>query len=235
MDKIKPSVIFLHGALGTANDLSELVGHVKDKGYETHTFNFSGHGEGATDPSHFRIENFAHDLDQYIKKNNLKNPVVFGYSMGGYVALYHKANFEDSPLRMIFTYGTKFNWSEKAVQKELPMLVPEHLQDKFPHFAESLKAKHGERWKHLLRLTAHMMQHLERLDGLSKEDLNSIEIPVILILGDQDRMVTTEETNLTHNSLHHSQVKTISHSKHELERTNLRELAEIMLQNMDLA
>lgn len=232
MDK-KPTLLFLHGALGCANDLETLMGHFREDGYDTLSFNFSGHGKGAAEPTEFRIELFASDLEKYLKKHNLQNVVVIGYSMGGYVALFHAANFEDSPLKMIFTYGTKFNWSEKAVARELPMLNPEHLLEKYPHFAETLQEKHGERWKHLLRSTAHMMQNLERLDGLTREDMSSIDMPVVLILGDQDRMVTTEETHLTASWLHHAQTKTVSHSKHELERTNLRELANLIIENLD--
>lgn len=233
MDKTKPQLIFLHGALGTSQDLAPLMDIFRDRGFEGYTFNFSGHGVNAGDPGEFRIDLFARDLEKFIKDKKLTNPVVFGYSMGGYVALYHKANFEDSPLQMIFTYGTKFNWTQQAVKKELPMLVPDHLQEKYPHFAEALKTKHGDRWKHLLFSTAHMMQNLERLDGLTKEDMNEIDIPVVLILGDQDRMVTSEETHLTASWLHGAKIKTVSHSKHELERSNLKEIAEIVIQNLD--
>jgi esterase/lipase len=78
-----------------------------------------------------------------------------------------------------------------------------------------------------------MMQHLEKLDGLSKEDLESIDIPVMLILGDQDRVVTTEETSTINSFLKFGSMKTISHSKHELERSNLKEIAEMIIQNID--
>jgi esterase/lipase len=233
MDKIKPTILFLHGALGTAEDLSPLMTVMKERGFETLSFTFSGHGVGASEPEHFRIDHFAHDLENFLKRHHLKSVIVFGYSMGGYVALYHKVNFEDSPLKKIFTYGTKFNWSEKAVSKEIPMLNPDHLSEKFQHFAEALKTKHGERWKQVLRSTAHMMQNLERLDGLTREDLADIDVPVILILGDQDRMVTTEETLLTSSWIAHSQTKTISHSKHELERSNLREIASVIEENLE--
>jgi esterase/lipase len=233
MDKIKPSLLFLHGALGTSSDLEPLMTLMREKGFETHSFNFSGHGSKAPEPAEFRIDLFAKDLENYLKKHDLKNPIVFGYSMGGYVALYHKVNFEDSPFKAIFTYGTKFNWSESSISKELLMMNPEHLLEKFPHFAEALEAKHGGRWKQLLRSTAHMMQNLERLDGLTREDMMDIDIPVFLILGDQDRMVTSEETHLTGTWLHHAQIKTISHSKHELERSNLKEIADIIEENLE--
>jgi esterase/lipase len=233
MEKTKQTILFLHGALGTAEDMSPLMTILRDRGFETLTFNFSGHGKNSSDPAQFRIDLFANDLDKFLKQQDLKSAVIFGYAMGGYVALYHKANFEDSPIRRIFTYGTKFNWSEKAVSKELPMLNPVHLLEKFPHFAETLKVKHGERWKSLLLSTAHMMQHLERLDGLTREDMSDVDIPVVLILGDQDRMVTTEETLFTSSWLHHAQLKTISHSKHELERSNLREIADVIMDNLE--
>lgn len=226
-------MLFLHGALGVAEDLEPLMTLLREKGHETLAFNFSGHGLKASHSQDFRIDTFAKDLEDFLTRKKLSNVIVFGYSMGGYVALYHKANYENSPLGTIFTYGTKFNWSAAAVKKELPMLDPEHIQEKFPHFAQSLKEKHGDNWKQLLYATAHMMQNLERLDGLNKEDLNDIETSVVLIIGDQDRMVTTEETHLTASWIRRAQVKTISHSKHELERSNLKEIALTIEENLD--
>lgn len=44
--------------------------------------------------------------------------------------------------------------------------------------------------------TAYMMQNLEKLDGLTKEDMDEVDIPVMLIRVDQDRMVTSEELSL---------------------------------------
>jgi esterase/lipase len=233
MEKTTPKILFLHGALGVRGDLDPLMAIFRERGFEPLAFNFSGHGTPAAVPAEFRIDLFARDLETYLKTHALADVAVFGYSMGGYVALYHAANYADSPLRRIFTYGTKFNWSEKAVQKELPMLVPEHLEEKFPHFVEALKGKHGENWRHLLLATAHMMQNLERLDGLSKEDVADLDLPVTLILGDQDRMVTSEETQLTASWLRHGRVKIVAHSKHELERSNLREIAETVIANLD--
>jgi pimeloyl-ACP methyl ester carboxylesterase len=228
MDKNIMTIILLHGALGTSKDLEGLIGPLQEKNYNTMTFDFAGHGATAKWPEEFRIDLFARELDKFIKDHKLQDVIVFGYSMGGYVGLYHFANYPDSPIKQIITYGTKFNWSENAVARELPMLDPEHLKEKFPSFADSLQAKHGDRWKALLRSTAHMMQNLEKLDGLTREDLAEVTIPVTFILGDQDRMVSSEETHLTASWLRRGQVKTLTHSKHELERSNLRELSNII-------
>ncbi len=228
MSAEKPTIIFLHAALGTSTELEPLMKHLSDRGFRTISFDFAGHGKTTQMPPDFRIDYFARELEQFIRNNKLSRPAVFGHSMGGYVALYHKANYEDSPIGHIFTYGTKFNWKESAVAKELPMLVPEHIEEKFPGFRDILFERHGERWKHLLRSTAHMMRNLEKLDGLTREDLVSIEIPVCLMIGDQDRMVSSEETQFAQREIHHSVVKTITHSKHDLDKANLKEMATVI-------
>ncbi len=228
MNSLKKTIILLHGHLGTSEDLKDIAVLLEEKGFDVATFNFYGHGVNATWPDEFRIDLFARQLDEFMITKNLKDVAIFGVSLGGYVALYHKAHYEQSPISHIITYGTKFNWSQQAVNKELPMLDADHLQAKFPHISDYLKNKHGERWKSLLQATAHMMQNLEKLDGLTREDLSDVTIPITLILGDQDRVVTTEETHLMTNWLKRSQFKTLTHSKHELERSNLKELAEIL-------
>lgn len=233
MNKLNKTILFLHGALGTSQDMKELMGLLLEKGYKTLSFDFPGHGLQSKWPEEFRIDLFARELEKFITQNELTDVAVFGYSMGGYVALYHKANYPESPVSKIITYGTKFNWSENAVSRELPKLNPAHLTEKFPQYAQSLKEKHGERWKSLLLSTAHLMQHLEKIDGLTREDLSDVQIPVTFILGDQDKMVSSEETHLTASWLHYGQVKTLTHSKHELERANLKELGILIEDALD--
>lgn len=232
--KNSPIILFLHGALGTSQDFLPLMETLKDKGVTLLSFDFSGHGKKTSWPEEFRIDFFARELDNYIKKNDLTNLTIFGHSMGAYIALYHQAHFEPSPISKIFSYGTKFNWSEQSVSKELPMLNPENLLQKYPAFAASLENKHGERWKSLLLSTAHMMQNLQKLDGLTSEDVADIEIPILLMLGDQDRMVSTEETILTKQWIKHADFRMISHSKHEMERANLKEIGQVILENLML-
>lgn len=231
-NKSHPTILLLHGALGTSADLKSLKEILEGNGYKTLSFDFAGHGKTAAPTTEFRIDFFARNLEDFLAKHQLKNTVVFGYSMGGYVALYHQINYAPSAISSIITYGTKFNWSEKTVQKEVPMLNPEHLISKFPAHAEALESKHGENWKALMRSTAHMMQNLEKLDGLNREDFLDLELPVLLLLGDQDRMVTSEETSLTASWIPHCKTKVITNSKHDLERANIKEIAHSIMEEV---
>lgn len=226
---IKQSVLFLHDALGTSGDLRPLMDIIKEQGHEVLSFDFSGHGKSSPWPDEFRIDLFARQLETFLKSHQLRDVVIFGHSMGGYIALYHAANFENSPVSRIFTYGTKFNWGPETVAKETLALNPDTLAERYPEQVKLLHAKHGDRWKVLMLSTTHMIHHLEKLDGLTREDLADVMVPVTLMLGDQDRMVTSEETTSTKGKLREADLKTISHSKHDLERANLKEIAQVIL------
>jgi pimeloyl-ACP methyl ester carboxylesterase len=215
----KKTLVCLHGALGTIEDFTHVANKLAED-FDLKLINFSGHGKGTFWPKDFRIETFAQELEDFFKQQKLKDVAVLGYSMGGYVALYHKSHFEDSPIASIVTYGTKFNWTEEAVLSEIPKLDPVFIQTKAPHFAEELEHRHGERWKQVLRSTAHMMQNLQKLDGLSHEDLADVSCPVILLRGSEDRMVTYEESEKAANHLLNGRYVEIPAGKHEFASTN---------------
>lgn len=228
---MKKSLILLHAELGIKEDLTPLKDLLGDH-LDVHTFTFSGHGNMPA-ADEFRVEQFARELDDYIKKNEINAPYVFGHGLGGYVALFHKANFDDSKIQKIYTYGTRFNWSENSIAKELPLLNPDLVMEKFPQVMSLLKKKHGDKWRWVLQSMAHLLQNLEKLDELTNEDLSDINVPVTLMLGDQDRVTSTEETQSAKNYLKLCDIQIIAHSKHEIERANLKEISKVILNDLN--
>ncbi len=215
----KKTLICLHGALGTVENFTHIANALNES-FDLKLLNFSGHGKGTYWPKDFRIDTFAQELEDFLKQQKLTDVAVLGYSMGGYVALYHKSHYEDSPISSIFTYGTKFNWSEESVALEIPKLDPVTIQTKVPHLAEQLENLHGERWKQLVRTTAHMMQNLQKLDGLSHEDLADVSCPVIISRGSADKMVSLEESEKAANHLLNGRYVEFLDAKHELQSVN---------------
>jgi pimeloyl-ACP methyl ester carboxylesterase len=80
-------VFILHGALGSALQLDSVREALQRSGMNVYSMNFSGHG-GETFQSEFGIEQFATDVLRELDKHKLSMVNVFGYSMGGYVALW---------------------------------------------------------------------------------------------------------------------------------------------------
>jgi esterase/lipase len=217
------SIILLHGAIGAKDQLEPLAVALKQHDYEIYTLNFSGHGQ-VPFQNNFSIEQFSSELKQFIFDNNLYKPIVFGYSMGGYVAL-HLAHQQPELLGNIITLGTKFEWSPEIAQKEIKSLDPKTIVEKVPRFAETLQKRHGPDWELLLHKTADMMMGLGISKTLSVNDFSSIHNRVLIGLADKDSMVSAEETIAVYKQLKSGFMYMLPFTKHPIETVNIPLLA----------
>lgn len=220
------TVILTHGAIGSKTDFDKLAAALKNENYNVFAFSFSGHGN--TDfESDFGIEQFSLELENFILKNNLVQPSVIGYSMGGYVALYLALKSPEK-INKIITLGTKFNWSKEVVEKETKMLVPKTILEKVPAFAKILEVKHGANWKELLLKTAQMMREISTNNYLNTESLKTIENKILVGIGDKDQMVTLEETINVYKALPNANMYMLPNTKHPVEKLNTTVFTEIV-------
>jgi esterase/lipase len=219
-------IILLHGAIGASDQLNPLAESLSAKGFSVHQFSFSGHGK-IPFAQQFSIEQFATELYQFILEHNLEQVNVFGYSMGGYVALYLGSQ-KPNLMGKIATLATKFDWNPEGAVKEAAMLNPETIQQKVPTFAEALQNRHGENWIALLNKTAEMMQVLGDAPLLTDEVLNTIESPVLLGLGDKDSMVSLDETRKVFAALTKSNMYMLPNTKHPIEGVNVELLSAVL-------
>ena len=216
-------LLLLHGAIGASSQFDKLKEELKDK-FEVYTMNFSGHG-GEAMPDKFSIELFADDVVKYLEKNNLENMDVFGYSMGGYVALYIASQHKNK-LNKIFTTATKFDWNEESSVKESKMLNPAKIEEKIPAFAKSLEKRHKPSdWKVVLNKTAEMMIDLGKKPVLTDEVLEKIENDVLISVGDKDTMVTLEETANAAGKLKNGKLFIFSETEHPIEKMDVKKLS----------
>lgn len=217
------NLILLHGALGAKEQLNSL-GDILSNDFKVHLLSFSGHG-GNPFKSEFSISQFSNELEDYIIDNEIQKPNIFGYSMGGYVALY-LAKHKPKLLGKIVTLATKFHWTPDIAEKEIKMLDSNTIEEKVPKYAEILKQRHSPNdWKVLLGKTAEMMQGLGRDNALKLTDYNSIENKVLIMIGDKDQMVTLEETIDVYRNLKDSNLMVLPNTIHPIEKVNLNKLS----------
>ncbi len=175
------------------------------------------------------MELLAEETLAYIKEDKLENLYVFGYSMGGYVAMY-LSSLHPGLIRKIVTLGTKYNWSPEIAAKEIKMLRPKIIEEKIPAFATALSKRHGQHeWKNLLRVTADMLVQLGNKPLLDKAQLQKISSEVLLLIGEKDTMVSPEETFATAQSLEEGSSLVLSDTPHPIEQVNTIMLAEKIL------
>lgn len=139
--------LLLHGALGNKNQFLALEQFLQPH-FKVYALNFSGHG-GSVFDGEFSMDTFEKDVLRFMKNNSIEKTHIFGYSMGGYVALKLTLDFPEK-IQKIMTLGTKINWNPEAAAKEIKMLDPKKIAEKVPAFAENLKKNifppTGKRW-----------------------------------------------------------------------------------------
>jgi pimeloyl-ACP methyl ester carboxylesterase len=221
------SILLLHGALGAMQQLDPLKQKLEIAGYDVHLVNFSGHGGNAFEDK-FGIEQFAEDVLSYLNQQQLEQVTIFGYSMGGYVALW-LAKENPERLEKIITLGTKFDWSVESAEKEVKKLNPEKIQEKVPAFARILEHRHApNNWKELLNKTAAMMLDLGEAPLLTESILSKIETPTLICLGDVDDMSDRNYSEEVANYLQNGSFSLLKSTPHPIEKCDLDMLTELI-------
>lgn len=209
----------MHGAIGAADQLEGLKTSLSDT-CDVHTLNFSGHGGKAMPDAAFSIPLFAEDVLRYMREQGLEQAHIFGYSMGGYVALY-LAKHHPERVGKIVTLATKFHWDEVTAAKEVKMLDAEKIAQKLPDFAAALERRHAPNdWKEVLAKTADLLHALGADNTLKPDDYMEISTPCLVLLGDRDRMITLEETLQVYRALPDAQMGMLPGTHHPIEQAD---------------
>lgn len=223
----KKDLILLHGAIGSSYQFEELA-QLLSTDFNCHLLNFNGHGAGA-ECAEMSIELFSETLVTFIQQNKLVKPLVFGYSMGGYVALYTEST-HPGIVQSIITLGTKFSWSPEIAKHEIKLLNPEKIQEKIPQFASYLEKVHQPKdWKNVLMQTHGLMQKLGANPLLTESVLQTITIPITLCWGENDTMVTKEETQWAKTHLKYADFRVLAGVPHPIQMINSKDIQQLIV------
>jgi len=220
----KPSILFLHGALGSAVHLEDLANLLRENN-DVHLLDFLGHGMQNLLSGKLSVELLSTQLEEYIYNQQLISPLIFGYSLGGYVALYTSYRLPDS-IGKIICLGTKFAWSPQVVNDQFSFLDPEKIKSEMPGFAAGLNELHGEKWEHLTQQTFDLVQSLGEYPLLNASNLSKIQIPVCIMRGEKDKMVSEEESVQTAAHIPHGKYLGLADTPHHLEKVDMMMLKE---------
>ena len=223
---LKSPLLLLHGALGNQQQVLPLKPFLTDS-FEVHVLNFEGH-DGVETQSDFSKSVFTENVCNYITTTG-KGPFhIFGYSMGGFVAL-NVALQHPELVASIVTLSTKFDWTPESAQREVKMLNPEVIEEKVPKFANRLKAVHGDtNWKQVIHKTAAMMQQLGNGEAMYDEAFQQIHCPVLVTVGDLDKMVSQEESKTAAEAMPNSYYKLLEGFYHPIEKNDQEQIAGVI-------
>lgn len=213
---MKEKLLLLHGAIGSSDQFKELKILLSEK-FDIHALNFSGHG-GLLADTEFSIRRFTDDVLDFLNKESVPAINIFGYSMGGYVALYMARHFPEK-VKKLYSLATKFDWNNESAAKESGLLNADKIEEKLPAFATLLKERHlPEDWKKVLSRTAEMMLGLGADPALSSADFKQIKSKVVIAVGDKDNMVSTNEGKHVSELIPNAEFRLIKDAVHPIEK-----------------
>jgi esterase/lipase len=222
-------LLLLHGAIGAKDQLEELERALQEN-FIVHRINFSGHGGENFSDKPFSIALFADEVLNYLSSQNIEQASIFGYSMGGYVAMY-LAKYHPGKINKVITLAIKFYWDEATAVKESGMLNAEKIEEKIPAFVQVLAKRHAPNdWKIVLQKTKDMLVEMGNKNPLLLEDYASISQPILVMLGDKDKMVSMEETEAVYEKLPNGKLMVLPETEHPIEKVDVGQLSEILIE-----
>lgn len=216
-------LLLLHGALGSASLMKPLARELNSS-FAVHILDFSGHG-GRPLKNEFSIPLFARDVLAYMNENGLEKAAVFGFSMGGYVALYLALQHPER-ISKVCTLGTKFKWSPEIAAQEVRFLDAGKIREKVPQFAEALERQHQPQdWEQVVEQTRRLLLGLGEAPPVTAKELSGLKVPVVIGRGEQDAMVGLEESRQAAESIPNGRLKVLPNTPHSIEKVDSKVLA----------
>lgn len=208
-------LVLLHGALADHHQFDSLRPHLEAFPC-LEAPDFGGHGDRPLQGS-FAPQTFVAELLALLDARGWSQVDLFGYSLGGYVALM-LAQQAPTRVRRIHTLATKLIWTAESAERETRFLDPDKLSAKVPSFAAQLERTHTAfGWRELLGATAAMMHELAHRAPLD-EGLEQIAQPVMLAVGDRDTTAGVEDTVRTWRRLPNAFLQVIPGLPHPFEK-----------------
>jgi pimeloyl-ACP methyl ester carboxylesterase len=218
-------LLLLHGALGASAQLAPLA-EVLGSRYRVHLLDFEGHGDRPPRDRPFRVSHFGENVIEYLDERGVERAHVFGYSMGGYVAL-HLAAARPGRLGDVATLGTKFAWTPDVAAREAGRLDPAAIRAKVPRFADALAARHANAggWEGVLARTAELLRELGDRPAVDAGGLSRVGQRVRIMVGDRDATTSVEESAAAYRNLPAGELAVLPRTPHPLEQVDCGMLA----------
>jgi pimeloyl-ACP methyl ester carboxylesterase len=173
-------LVLLHGAFGWATVFPTLA-----KARQVIAIELQGHGHTADIDRPLTYGQMADDTAALLKQLRIEQADIFGYSMGGTVAL-ALAIRHPNLVRKVAINGSHYGRIEDAYNPETfeqfkslpPDFAPKVLKDPYDKFAPDPK-----QWPALVAKVKKMGLEFK---GFTREDMKSIKAHVLITLGDRD-------------------------------------------------
>jgi pimeloyl-ACP methyl ester carboxylesterase len=174
-------MLLLHAALQTSESMEPLRERLEPLGLRLIQVDQRGHGKTANPGRRLSIATLADDIEALIRHLGLERPLAAGYSLGGIVAI-------ELARRGLLSGLVVLASRIRPAQRGRETFAPANIAARSPQWAKQLAEKHEEvAWE---ELATELGELLSTWPGFDPADLARIQIPLLVVQGDRDQMVS---------------------------------------------
>ncbi|HLI96332.1 MAG TPA: alpha/beta hydrolase [Candidatus Baltobacteraceae bacterium] len=192
-DTPKPPLVVIHGANGSGASMQPFSDQLKPY-MDVFAPDLIGHA-GRPLPERLTIEEMAADVIAQMDARDLARAYLFGYSSGGYLALYLARHYPERFIA-VAALAVKYVFDERTVAHWTHLADAKRVRERNPQSGrmdELIRMHHPQDWETLVGLTCEYFKSLGRKEPLSIDDLRGISQPAMLFSSDNDQVVPLSE------------------------------------------
>ena len=197
------SIVFIHGFPFDHTLWNDVISDLKDD-YYCISYDIRGFGNSEVNSGQYTMESYTEDLETIISKLELNKPIICGFSMGGYIALRAIEKVQDNYKALILANTTTSSDNDEAKLKRASGISSINKDgigpflDKFfsVAFSDNYSKKEIAKLKSkivnfsTIGIKGALLAMISRTD--TTENLNKINIPVLMITSDEDKVIPPE-------------------------------------------
>jgi pimeloyl-ACP methyl ester carboxylesterase len=221
-----PPLLLVHGIMVSGDMFDPVVEHFS-KRHRVIVPDLRGHGRSRNLPSPYTVAQLATDLARLLEQLDIESTAVLGYSQGGAIAQQFVLDYPKRCNRLILACTYAFNMAtfrEKFEGHVTPLLIRSLGMKRFAKFVISigLKQVSKERQTWVIDLIAAQDGKLmssawkEAMAFDSRDRLNEIECPTLIVAGAKDEAVPLHHAKMLHGGIAGSQLVVVDDADHAL-------------------
>lgn len=220
------AIVFIHGFPYDQTLWDDVIDELKDK-YYCISYDIRGFGKSKIKEAQFTMESYTQDLESIILALKLDKPIICGFSMGGYIAL--RANEREDYRALILANTTTNSDDDKAKLKRATGITNINTKGVEPFldgffsvaFSEEFIKNEPLKMKKIkenimsfnpIGIKAALLAMISRTD--TTQSLKDIEIPVLLITSENDKVIPKETMENMASKIKNSTLVSLEKSGH---------------------
>ena len=239
----KTFLIFVHGVAGNLKVWKRIRLFFRKRGISTLAVDLRGHGKSGKPKSaeNYKLEDFAKDINEVIKKENIFSPIIVGHSLGTMVTLtFHRLYPKISEKYVLISGAYKIPRKLKSVFKNvLSFAHPfdkeiEKTKSYLPtyNFIKNLKEYNvinfiNQMMSNSVKSILFVFENMNKFN--EKKNLHNIRKPVLILGGRSDSVISIKNSEKMHKLIKNSKLRIFPTEDHEIINSIPKEISKEIL------